>query len=118
MGTLTTENVAEPFYAPVSGIDWMWHRHEGWWADLVGTHAPIAVMVGWPERDEGHFDRDDVEEFAGLVRKVPTVRHVYLIGTIVGEKDSERLRQLLPSVVVQHEPKPGVRPMKEARPTK
>jgi len=94
MGVLTADRPGDGFGAPSFATDSIWHHQEGWFANLQGTHEPWAA----------HFRKQyypcGLEGIAALVRRVPSIRNMFVDPGVFGEEELEKLRSLLPNVEI------------------
>jgi len=94
MGVQTADRPGDDFWAPSFSTDWMWHRREGWFANLQGTHEPSAILF-WNE-----WYSYKAEEVAAAVRHVPSIKHAFVYTGKILEEELAKLRPLLPNVEI------------------
>jgi hypothetical protein len=109
MGALTSNGPEQPFHAPFGALDMAVSHREGWLENLHGTHEPWAVQF------HSDYYTYDAEEIAGLLRGVPSIKHVFVEHGVIPEEELARLRLLVPDVQM-HDAADAPRPQSKSPP--
>jgi hypothetical protein len=94
MGGSTANKPGDVFWGPSDRLDMIWHNKEGRLDNLQGTHEQWAVAF------YRHGFSYDMDELAATIRRVPSIKHMFVWPGIMSAEELARLRPLLPEVEI------------------